>query len=1592
MVVARHLLIATLLWVAVGPRLAADPVVMASESGASESGAREIRARKIRASETVDWKTQRISGDFFSEGATSGDFNHDGVPDIASGPFWYAGPDFKTSQRFYAQDVFDPHGYSNNFFAYTEDFNGDGWDDVLVFGFPGQDASWFENPKGADRFWPRHQVLDRVDNESPAFVDITGDGKREIVCSQDGYFGFAEINSETPEAPWHFRRISTQVAGGRFTHGLGVGDIDGDGRLDLIEKNGWWKQPDSLEGDPLWQQHPFAFSPGTGGAQMFASDVDGDGDNDVITSINAHGFGLVWYEQIKVDDAITFNPHSIMGTTAAENPYGVCFSQIHAVELVDINGDGLDDILTGKRHWAHGPRGDSNPGDPAVVYWFELSRLSLADDEDTEAAVQWIPHLIDDDSGVGTEVNVADLDADGDLDVFVGNKKGTFVHWQQRGGAAGTVASSVKPRPRRMDARPATDGLPENEGLSPQQAAQAITVPEGFRVQLAAGEPMVHQPIAMTLDDRGRLWIAEAYTYPTRAANGQGKDKIIILEDENHDGVFDSRTVFAEGLNLVSGLEVGLGGVWVGAAPYLMFIPDRDGDDVPDGEPEILLDGFGYQDTHETLNAFTWGPDGWLYGCHGVFTHSKVGPPGTADADRTPLNAGVWRYHPIRHTFEVFAHGTSNPWGVDFNEYGQAFVTACVIPHMYHIIQGGRYQRQAGRHFDPYVYNDLKTIADHAHYVGSIGDHAWWGGRNEASALSDTSAAGGGHAHCGAMIYQGDNWPIQYRGSMLMANIHGNRINNDLLRRSGSGYVASHGADFLFANDRWFRAINMKYGPDGSVYLIDWYDKNACHRTDREVWDRTNGRVFRIRFGSTESKPVHLSIEDNDALVAYHTHENEWYSRTARCILQSRCFAAGSQTPLDSQQKEQLTASLEQLAFSSREVPVRLRAVWTLHACGLLTTQHIERLLDDQSHKSEYLRAWAIQLEMEDSSTSLLPKLADMAATDSSAHVRLALASSLQRLPIDDRWSILSGLVRHADDADDANLPLMVWYAAQPSVVEDTPRALALAKQSRLPVVRQFIYRRAAADPDAINHLLAELATLEDIETQKMVLTEISAAIANQARLKMPKQWPAVYEKLAASEDPQIATQVQSITVKFGDASIFPQLRGIVTNADLDANSRSSALAALVNGKDKELLPILVSLLEDTRLRRQAIRGMANYSEIEGAAAIIAHYDRFSGDEKSDAIATLASRASFAAELLTAVSDGKIPRGDLSAFTIRQIQSLGDPSLTQRVNDVWGTARTSPAEKLEQIARLKQQLTAEVLSKADLPHGRVLFNETCGKCHRLFGSGSDIGPDITGSNRADIDYSLQNIIDPNALIGRDYQATQVLTTDGRVITGLLKDETQTALVIQTANEKVILDKEEIEERTLSKTSMMPEGQLDPMSADEVRDLIAYLASPVQVPLPGSVPVIDPKTNRVPRAIEAETVTSLSVSRGRVQPQNMRGFKAGKWSDGTHLWWTGGKPGDKLTLSIDVEKAGTYEVFVAMTKAHDYGIVEFSINDAPASSPIDLFHRSDVVATGPVSLGTHSLNKGGNQIEVELTGANPAATQAFMFGLDYIFLK
>lgn len=606
-------------------------------------------------------------------------------------------------------------------------------------------------------------------------------------------------------------------------------------------------------------------------------------------------------------------------------------------------------------------------------------------------------------------------------------------------------AASLEPK---SDEPPPMD-IVKFAGLAPEEAAAAATVPEGFSMKLFAGEPAVRQPIAFALDDRGRLWVAEAFTYPRREPEGQGKDRIVVLEDTDGDHRFDKRTVFMEKLNLVSGLELGFGGVWVGAAPDLLFIPDRDGDDRPDGEPEVVLDGWGYQDTHETLNTFAWGPDGWLYGCHGIFTHSNVGKPGAPNAERTRLNGAIWRYQPVDKKFEVFAEGTSNPWGIDFDSRGQCFIEACVIPHLFHIIQGARYQRQAGQHFNPHIYEDIKQSGDHVHYAGNKGPHA----ANERS-----DAAGGGHAHAGLMIYLGGSFPEKYHHKIFMNNIHGQRLNMDIPERRGSGFVGRHGPDFVNFNDRWSQVLNMIYDQDGSVYIVDWYDKNQCHHGNEDGHDRSNGRIFKLVYNDQKVTRIDLTKKTSAELAELLAHRNQFYARHARRILQER-----GPNP----EVVQLLRARLMEASAGPDDALALNYLWALHCIGGFDERTAFALLKSPH---EYVRAWSIQLlcEKEEPRDEALARFGELAASDPSPVVRLYIASALQRIAPARTWPILANLLKHGEDAKDHNLPVVYWCATERAVAEDPARGAKLLTETKIPLIRQFIARRITATSKAL--------------------------------------------------------------------------------------------------------------------------------------------------------------------------------------------------------------------------------------------------------------------------------------------------------------------------------------------------------------------------------------------------------------------------------------------------------------------------------------------------------------------------------------------
>ncbi len=570
-----------------------------------------------------------------------------------------------------------------------------------------------------------------------------------------------------------------------------------------------------------------------------------------------------------------------------------------------------------------------------------------------------------------------------------------------------------------------------------------MQVPEGFKVTLFAGEPDIRQPVGFCIDDRGRLWVAEANNYPDK--EGGKRDRIVILEDTDGDGRHDKRIVFYDKLEYVSGVEVGFGGAWVMSIPNFYFIPDADYDGVPDGEPVVLLDGFGtHANSHTIANGFAWGPDGWLYGTHGITNWSLPGKPGTPKTKRRRFEGGAWRYHPVRHEWEAFATGTTNPWGVDWNEYGHAFVSNCVNPHLFHVIQGAHYEPDRNRPTGRFAYERIPTIADHLHFTNTKTIRAGIGTPEE-------DVAGGGHAHSGTMVYLGDNWPVKYRGDVFMNNIHGRRINHDRLSRNGSGYTASHAPDLMRAADPWFVGVTLAYGPDGGVYVSDFSETGECHHVHHTR--KQTGRIYKITYGKPKPWRGDIGKLGSVELAKLQSHSNEWFVRHARRVLQERADSTLGQAAIQSE--------LNRLLSSSSDTIQRLRSLWVLHGIGELTAKRLAELLRDPD---EHLRAWAIQLLCENKrpSGAVLDEFLRLAKSDESPVIRLYLASAMQRLPLVKRVPVLTALLARAEDATDANLPLMYWYATEPVVAADNKAAVQLLAACKLPKVRQFITRRMA--------------------------------------------------------------------------------------------------------------------------------------------------------------------------------------------------------------------------------------------------------------------------------------------------------------------------------------------------------------------------------------------------------------------------------------------------------------------------------------------------------------------------------------------------
>ncbi len=988
------------------------------------------------------------------------------------------------------------------------------------------------------------------------------------------------------------------------------------------------------------------------------------------------------------------------------------------------------------------------------------------------------------------------------------------------------------------------------QGYPLSEAAKRMTVPDGFQVKLVAGEPMIRKPVAMEFDDRGRLWVIQYLQYPNPAGlkrvkvdrysrtvydripeppphGPKGVDRITILEDIDAEGRARKSKDFVGDLNLATGIAFGHGGVYVLQTPYLLFYPDRNSDDVPDAHPEVLLSGFGMEDAHSVANSLTWGPDGWLYGCQG----STV----TANIRGIEFQQGVWRYHPLTKRFELFCEGGGNSWGLDFDRHGNLFYSTNVGGFcMLHGVQGGYYWKQFGKHgalHSPFSFGYFDHVP-HRNFRG-------------------------GHVTVGGIIYQGDSFPERLRGKYIAADLLGHNVYWHDLEADGSTLRSAHGGELLLSNDTWFAPSDVTMGPDGSVYVADWHDKRTAHPDPDAEWDRSSGRVYKIEFRDTKpATGLDLAKLSSLALVELLSHPNDWYVRKARRLLADRRDPA-------------VISPLRKLIFESKDDQLALQAVWALFVSGGFDERLAGSLL---GHRNAYVRMWTVRLIGDECQVTRgrSQRLTELAATEAAPVVRSQLACTAKRLPAKDGLPIVHRILLRSLDAQDPHIPLLTWWAVEHHAITAVDQVLeifASADAWRSPMIREVILdrlmRRYAADGSEIGYkacarLLKSASTVNDRARMIAALEQglqdrpskgagnLGTLFTNLSVVERTRpsadvrieSIPSILEEQLAAlwKDETTDAKLICLMARFGRGTALKRALELANDPSTPVESRLamlrllgevgradcvSAVLKLANGSGKPIPPESVRLAALTTLQR--------FDQDAIGTSLLQAYPELTGRLRERAIEVLLSRRHWASKFLQAIDQGRVNAKDVAADQLRVIALYHDRELDEMVRKHWGNIQSgTPEEKLAEMRRLSNDLRA---GSGKLAQGRELFGKHCASCHRLFDEGTPVGPDLTHANRKDRDYLLVSIVDPSALIRKEYLSYNVQTRDGRFLTGLIAEQTPSSITLLDAkNERTKIPRSEIEAVLESPISLMPENLLKELKPQELRDLFSYLQS------------------------------------------------------------------------------------------------------------------------------------------------------------------
>jgi putative membrane-bound dehydrogenase-like protein len=1030
---------------------------------------------------------------------------------------------------------------------------------------------------------------------------------------------------------------------------------------------------------------------------------------------------------------------------------------------------------------------------------------------------------------------------------------------------------------------------------TPEEARAKMSVPEGYEVRCFAHEPMVQNPVAMTWDHRGRLWVVEAYEYPEGSNlpapfGGEAKDdqyhplpktgdkiprdRVIILEDTDNNGEADKRTIFVEGLNLASAILCGDNGIYIGQQPHLIHFRDDNGDDQPETW-RVVLTGFGREDTHELVNSFCWGPDGWLYMTHGVFTNSKVRRPGQPESEGFKFDAGIGRARPVtgaflpreserakngpdtapQWEFEVFADGTSNPWGCDYDAAGNFFVSACVIDHFFHMAPGGIYVRQGGAPENPYAYEQLPSIVKHKHFRA---------------------------AYAGVQIYQGGRYPADTHGHAFIGNIHDNAIHEEILTPVGATFKCEPRRDFLRANDGWFRPVSTQTGPDGFLWIMDWCDKYPCYQNAKanpEGVDRERGRIWRVVHTGART-PSSAKANDSKAddgvrtpsdldlkklptadLVKTLEHPNNWMRRMTRRMLVEKKDAA-AQAPLD-----------ELVLNDSKPLSARIEGLWTLMGLradveksgrtlkdwSLLSRQVIDSL---GRSSDPAIRTWIIRQASGSIMTSMgLSNSNDPAevgliasqrlASDDNPSVRLALATLLREyssdcLTVDRKPEIavemqieLRNLIKASSAPNDNLLPFMIWSALEPKLAIKpsrwTPWLAELAPTTQ-PLSRVLSHKamRRLCDTRKAENLDLAVEFCDKIAAHDILLAHaLDGLVKGQEGgvMKPVKDVSASLAKWRASVNADVRKHAQTLAVLWGDEAAVKEMIVALHDASKPEKDRIAVLQSLRKVKTdavKEGLKPLLAPSTSTTLGVAAIRAAADLGGDDFITPLLVQAASKDFNLRIAAIEALASRETWTKALLNAIAEQKVPASGFPAPVRRALATSKDKATRDLAFQVLGAWQDSSEDVKSLIAQKKQ---ACLTGEPDLANGKLMFMATCMVCHEFHGGGQKVGPDLIGSGRSNLDAILANVIDPNQIIGNGYENFTVSTKDGRTLSGRVVEDTPGHVKLLGAGGAAqVVPRDQIATLTNTKQSLMPMG-FGNLPDTAFRDMMWYILAP-----------------------------------------------------------------------------------------------------------------------------------------------------------------